>query len=61
MLLNKNQLLKLSDLLLDLSKGMFLSSLAAPAISSDVELYSLIRMVLVAVLLATAGLKMLQL
>lgn len=39
----KSQLDKLSELCLDLSKGVFLAALAAPAISSVIDLFTSIK------------------
>lgn len=58
---NKRQLLKLSDLGLDLAKGLFLATFAAPIISTQVTFLVSLKSAVLGIGLAFLALKILEL
>ena len=60
MLSNSKQLGKLADMCFDIAKALFVASFAVPLIASTVELISLVRYFVIALLLTYVGLSLLQ-
>lgn len=57
--LNSSQILKLSDLCMDLAKGLYLASFLAPSLNSMISLFNVMRSLIAGVILTYISLKLL--
>lgn len=60
MLFNLKQMYKLADMCFDIAKALFIASFTVPLIASTVELFSLVRYFVIAILLTYVGMNLLQ-